>query len=190
MAAKCTKISVRNVDIISQKKKMILLDLFSGLGGFHIGLKAAGFEFEKVYYSEIEKYACQIYQKRFPGSIALGDIMKIKPETIQDVDIITAGFPCQDVSIAGKRKGLEHGGKQTRTGLFWEIIRLGRIIRPRIIFLENVTGLLSHNGGRTFGVILGAISEIGYNAEWKIVSAADVGAVHRRERIWIICYEK
>lgn len=163
---------------------MNYLDLFSGIGGFHLGLKWSGFKFNKVYYSEIDKYANKVYKKNFPDAIPLGDITKINPEELPSIDIVTAGFPCQDISVAGKQEGIN----AKRSGLFYEIIRLCSVLRPKIIFLENVPNLISGDSGRWFKSVLESLAEIGYDAEWQIISAADVGAQHLRKRIWIVCY--
>ena len=100
-------------------------------------------------------------------------------------DLITAGFPCQDISVAGHQEGIKEG---TRSGLFFEIIRLIRTGRPRYVLLENVPALLTSNGGRDMGTVLWELSQIGYDAEWQVISANSLGASHVRERLWIIAY--
>lgn len=164
------------------------LDLFSGIGGFRLGLEMAGFEFNKTYHSDIEEYPNKIYKQHWPDSVSLGDITKIDPESLGKIDIVTGGFPCQDISVAGEQKGFEYDGEKTRSGLYYEIIRLCGVLRPKIILLENVANLLTHNGGRTFGAVLSELAKIGYDAEWEIISAKDVGARHLRKRIWIVAY--
>ena len=161
---------------------MNYLDLFSGIGGFALGAYWAGFKCNKHYYSEIEKYPAELYQLRFPDSIALGDITKIDFESLKDGNdwIITGGFPCQDISVAGKGEGIE--GK--RSNLWFEYWRAIRILRPRFAIIENV-GAITFRG---LDRVLGSLAEIGYNAEWQDIRAADLGAPHRRERIWIIAY--
>ncbi len=163
---------------------MNYLDLFSGIGGFHLGLKMAGFQFDKVFYSEIDNYANKVYEKNFPGAAPLGDITKINPETLPAIDIVTGGFPCQDISVAGKQKGIEG----ERSSLFHEIIRLCSVLRPRVMFLENVPNLITGESGLWFKTVMESIASIGYNAEWEIISASEVGAPHLRRRIWLVAY--
>ncbi len=163
------------------------LDLFSGIGGFHLGLKMAGFKFDKVFYSEIDDYANKVYAKNFPDAIPLGDITKINPAyLVSKIDIVTGGFPCQDISVAGKQKGITGD----RSSLFHEIIRLCSVLRPRIMFLENVPNLITGESGLWFKTVMESIASIGYDAEWQIISAADVGALHLRKRIWLVAYPR
>jgi len=160
---------------------MNYLDLFHGIGGFALGAYWAGMKFEHHYCSDIEPWCQELYAKRFPDSIQLGDITKIDTSQLPAGDwIITGGFPCQDISIAGKGAGI-HG---ERSGLWFEYWRLINDLRPRFAIMENV-GMLVHRGLRE---VLGSLSEIGYNAEWQDIRASDVGAPHRRERIWIVAY--
>lgn len=157
------------------------LDLFHGIGGFALGAYWAGMKFKKHYCSDIEPYCQKLYALRFPESIQLGDITKIETDKLPKGDwIITGGFPCQDISIAGKGAGI-HGA---RSGLWFEYWRLIRDLRPRFAIMENV-GMLIHRGLRE---VLGSLAEIGYDAEWQDIRASDMGAPHRRERIWIIAY--
>lgn len=162
---------------------MNYLDLFSGIGGFALGARWAGMEFERHYNSDIDDYANRVYAKHFPGAIQLGDITKIKAEDLPDGEwIITGGFPCQDISIAGKGAGLDG----QRSGLWFEYWRLIRDIRPQFAIMENV-GALTFRG---LDRVLGSLAEIGYNAEWQDIRAEDVGAPHKRERIWIVAYSE
>ena len=165
---------------------MNYLDLFHGIGGFAYGAYLAGMKFEKHYCSDIERYVVDLYAKRFPDSIQLGDITKIKTNEFPAGDwIISGGFPCQDISIAGKGKGLiNENGEYTRSGLWFEYWRIIRDLRPRFAIMENV-GELTNNGLDT---VLGTLAEIGYNAEWQDIRASDIGAAHRRERIWIVAH--
>ena len=163
---------------------MNYLDLFSGIGGFHLGLNMAGFQFDKVYYSEIDKYANKVYAKNFPEAIPLGDITKVEPRLLPKINIVTGGFPCQDISVAGKQKGITG----ERSSLFHEIIRLCSVLRPRVMLLENVPNLITGGNGTWFRTVLESIASIGYDAEWQIISAADVGAQHLRKRVWILAY--
>lgn len=158
---------------------MNYLDLFSGIGGFALGAKWAGMKFERHYNSDIDDYANKVYAKHFPESIQLGDITKIKAEDLPDGEwIITGGFPCQDLSIAGKKKGLS--GK--RSGLWYEMQRIIKYKRPEFTVIENV-GRLTGNGLET---ILKFFDEIGYNVAWQNIQAWEYGAPHRRERIYIV----
>jgi DNA (cytosine-5)-methyltransferase 1 len=163
---------------------MNYLDLFSGIGGFALGAKWAGLEFEKHYFSEVDDYAIRVYQEQFPGAIALGDIRRIKYAELPTGDYyVTGGFPCQPHSIAGKRKA----GEDERD-LWPECERMLMQLRPRIALFENVPGILVSNRGRFFNRILSDMAKCGYNVEWKIISARDIGALHLRKRVWIIAY--
>ncbi len=165
-------------------KNIYYLDLFSGIGGFALGIQRAGIQFKKHYFSDIEEYAVSVYQKRFPQANPLGDIRSIDYEKLPKGRwIVTGGFPCQPHSIAGKKKGA-----RDERDLWPECARMLRELRPEIALFENVPGLFVSNGGRFFNRILSDISACGYDAEWQIVSASDVGAKHLRKRVWIICY--
>jgi len=157
------------------------LDLFSGIGGFALGAYWAGLRFDGHYFSEVDNYAIRVYQQRFPDAIGLGDIRKIRGQDLPKGDWITCGgFPCQDISVAGKGVGLEG----ERSGLWFEYARLIGELRPRYAIMENVGALLV----RGIDTVLGTLAEIGYDAEWQIISAQSVGAPHRRERVWIVAY--
>jgi len=159
------------------------IDLFSGIGGFSLGAYWAGMKFKNHYFSEVDKYCIELYQKRFPDAIPLGDITKINTEELKRYGknwIITGGFPCQDISIAGKGAGII--GK--RSGLWFEYWRIIRDLRPRFAIMENV-GMLVHRGLRE---VLGSLAEIGYNAEWTTFRACQIGLPHQRERVWIVTY--
>lgn len=158
------------------------LDLFNGTGGFALGLQQAGFVFKKHYCSEIDKYAAANYKYNFPASIQLGDISGIGEDQIEAPDLISFGSPCQDVSIAGKRKGIK--GKRSR--LFFEALRLIRIYRPRVFIFENVKGLFSSNQGKDFEAVLRAFADIGlYDLQWQLVNTAWL-LPQNRERIYIV----
>lgn len=160
---------------------MNYLDLFHGIGGFALGAYWAGMKFDHHYCSDIEPWCQKLYAQRFPDSVQLGDITQIDATKLPAGDwIITGGFPCQDISIAGKGAGI-HG---ERSGLWFEYWRIINDLRPRFAIMENV-GMLVHRGLRE---VLGSLAEIGYNAEWQDIRASDVGAPHRRERIWIVAY--
>lgn len=161
--------------------KTAYLDLFSGIGGFALGAYRAGLRFDYHYFSEVDGYAIRVYQRRFPDAIGLGDIKNIKGADLPKADwIITGGFPCQDISIAGKGAGL--AGE--RSGLWYEYARLIGELRPKFAIMENV-GALSFRG---LDAVLGSLAEIGYDAEWQDVRASDMGAPHKRKRLWIVAY--
>jgi len=157
------------------------LDLFAGIGGFALGAYWSGLRFEKHYFSEIDSYCVKLYQMRFPEAIFLGDIRKIDTSMLPIGSwIITGGFPCQNISIAGKGKGIEG----ERSGLWFEMWCIIRDLRPQYAIIENV-GAVTFRG---LDRVLGSLAEIGYDAEWQDIRASDVGAPHKRERIWIVAY--
>jgi DNA (cytosine-5)-methyltransferase 1 len=160
-------------------------DLFCGIGGFRLGIEKASEKLripvKCVFSSEIEKNAVKIYEKNFK-EIPSGDITKIQASDIPDIDILCGGFPCQDVSIAGKRAGL----KGKRTGLFFDIIRILKEKKPSIVFLENVKGLLASNGGWDFATVLIELEDAGYSVEWCVLNSKDFGVPQNRERVFII----
>ena len=162
---------------------MKMFSMFSGIGGFEYGFeKVYGKAFKCIGYSEIDKYAIQVYEYHFPGVRNYGNARDVIPEQLPDFDILTGGFPCQSFSIAGKRGGFE----DTRGTLFFEIARIVAIKRPKLLLLENVKGLLSHDRGRTFGTILATLSDLGYVCEWQILNSKDFGVPQNRERVFII----
>ena len=167
---------------------MKLLDLFSGIGGFHKGFEEAGFEFDWVGFSEIDKYASAVYKYRYPNAEELGDISTIRPkrDLPDNIDLICGGFPCQAFSVAGRRKGFE----DTRGTLFFEIARILRHFRDTekpipYFVLENVKGLLSHDDGRTFAIIYRVLTDIGYTVECQLLNTRWV-LPQNRERIYIV----
>ena len=152
--------------------------LFAGIGGFDLGFERAGFK--TLWQVEIDPYAQKVLAKHFPEAKRYGDIRDCGRANLVPVDVICGGFPCQDISNAGLRAGM--AGE--RSGLWGEMHRIIGELRPRFVLVENVAALL----GRGIGRVLGDLAEIGYDAEWEVISAADVGAPHLRERVWIICY--
>lgn len=164
---------------------MKFLDLFAGIGGFRLGMESAGHEC--IGFCEIDKFARKSYKAIHDteGEIELHDITTVTDEFIRgfgSVDVICGGFPCQAFSIAGNRRGFE----DTRGTLFFEIARFASILRPRYLFLENVKGLLNHDGGDTFETILRTLDELGYDAEWQVLNSKDFGVPQNRERVFII----
>ena len=166
-------------------QKMKFLDLFAGIGGFRIGMESAGHEC--IGFCEIDKFARASYKAIHDtkGEIELHDITTVSDDTIRGighVDVICGGFPCQAFSIAGARRGFE----DTRGTLFFEIARFASILKPRYLFLENVKGLLNHDRGNTFEVILSALDELGYDVEWQVLNSKNFGVPQNRERVFII----
>ena len=164
---------------------MKFLDLFAGIGGFRLGMESAGHEC--VGFCEIDKFARESYKAihNTKGEIELHDITAVSDESIRgigSVDIVCGGFPCQAFSIAGARRGFE----DTRGTLFFEIARFASILRPKYLFLENVKGLLNHDKGNTFEIILSALDELGYNVEWQVLNSKNFGVPQNRERVFII----
>ncbi len=162
--------------------KFNYIDLFSGIGGFALGLKQAGIEFENHWFSEIDKHAINIYKKHFPNAKELGDVKTIRDVSSIKADLITFGFPCQDLSTAGKRRGLEG----SRSRLFYEAIRIIRELSPRYFIFENVKGLLTSNRGMDFVRCLREIADIGlYDCEWQLVNTAWF-LPQNRERVYFV----
>ena len=161
-----------------------LLDLFSGIGGFSYAAERIVGGYETTQFVEIDSYCQSVLRKNFPNTPIHDDIKTFSAKPGQ-FDVFTVGFPCQDLSVAGRQRGIND---ETRSGLFYESIRLLREVRPRFALFENVRNLLSHEKGETFQEVLFQIAKAGYNAEWSVVSAKDLGACHLRERIWIVAY--
>jgi len=165
---------------------MRVLDLFAGIGGFTIGLERAGFK--TVAFCEIEPYAQKVLRKNWPEVPIYDDVRTITAERlISDgigVDVITGGFPCQDISLAGNQAGIE--GK--RSGLWTECARILGELQPKYAIFENVTNLLNGERGAWFKRVLWDISALGYDAEWHCIPASELGAHHHRDRVWIVAY--
>jgi DNA (cytosine-5)-methyltransferase 1 len=151
--------------------------LFSGIGGIDLGLERAGHRV--LWHSEIDNYACRVLKKHWPEIPNLGDVKKINWSEVPNVDIIAGGYPCQPFSQAGKRKG-----KEDPRHLWPYVLDAIRAIRPRYALMENVRGHLSLG----FGDVLADLAGCGYSAEWQIISAASVGAPHRRDRLFFVAY--
>lgn len=145
--------------------KLKMIDLFAGIGGFHQAANKTK-KIETVFASEIDKYPAQIYQHNY-GLDPLNDITQINEKDIPKHDIICAGFPCQAFSIAGKRKDFD----DTRGTLFFDVARIIKHHKPKIVFLENVKGLVNHDEGRTCQVINETLSELGYNTYQKVMNS-------------------
>lgn len=157
--------------------KLKVLDLFSGIGGFSLGLERTG-GFETVAFCEIEPSCRRVLKEHWPEVPIHDDITRANFGPEATVQVVAAGFPCQDISSAGKRAGI--AGE--RSGLFWHVLRTVRMVgRPRIV-LENVAALLR----RDMGTVLGALATFGYDTEWHCIPASAVGAPHPRDRVWIV----
>jgi len=165
-------------------KKLKVFSMFTGIGGFELGLKNSNIEHELIGYSEIDSYAIKIFKKHFPGIKNYGDATNIQGNEIKDFDLLVGGFPCQSFSLAGKRKGFN----DTRGTLFFDISRILSIKKPKFLVLENVKGLLSHDGGETLSRILTILSELGYEVEYRVLNSKDFGVPQHRERIFITGY--
>ena len=171
--------------------KLKVLDLFSGIGGFSLGLERTG-GFETVAFCEIEEFPRKVLAKHWPEVPQYHDVRELTADQLAadgiTVDVITGGFPCQDISTAGKQAGISEG---TRSGLWSEIVRLTRELSPRYVIVENVANLLSgpsEKRGGWFGRVLGDLADLGFCAEWASVPASSIGGPHERERIWIVAY--
>lgn len=160
---------------------MKYISTFSGIGGFELGIEKVLEDSQCVGYSEIDKYAIKTYESHF-DHYNYGDITAIEPDRLPDFDLIVGGFPCQAFSVAGKRLGFE----ETRGTLFFDVARILDNKRPRHLVLENVKGLLSHDGGKTFSTILGVLTDMGYRVEWQVLNSKNFGVPQNRERVYIV----
>ncbi len=189
---------------------MKFIELFCGIGGFRLGLEKSNGQYQEdtevgrcgdsignqgeqskqskewrnytcVWANDNDRYACQIYRKHW-GEVYEGNIRTVDPSTIPEHDLLTAGFPCQSFSIAGKRGGFE----DTRGTLFFEICRILRAKGTKYVWLENVEGLLSHDNGVTFQTIIGMLDELGYDCQWQVLNSKDYGVPQNRKRVFII----
>ena len=161
---------------------MRVVSLFSGIGGFEVGIKNSSLKAEIVFSSEIDKFAQISYLANFPDNNLHGDITKIDAKDIPDHDLLVAGFPCQAFSIAGKKKGF----MDTRGTLFFDIARILKEKKPEYFLLENVKNLISHNNGDTLRVILETLNELGYSVDYKVINSSQVGLPQSRERIFFV----
>ena len=185
--------------------------MFTGVGGFELGLAnnskplseieqdkergnrtsneqgallCSGQEstFRCVGCSEIDKYSSELLKQKFPTVKNWGDCTKINPSELPDFDMLCGGFPCQSFSIAGKRRGFE----DTRGTMFFEVARILKVKRPKLVFLENVKGVLNHDKGKTFSVIIQTLEELGYRTQWMVLNSKFFGVPQNRERVFII----
>jgi len=166
---------------------MKLVSLFAGVGGFDIAAERAGIEPSVM--CEIDPQAAGVLKHRFPNTTLINDVKEVTGDKLRELGldpratIITGGFPCQDLSIAGKQAGLEGG---ERSSLFFEIVRILREFNPQWFILENVPGLLSSKGGRDMGIVIGSLAELGYSFSWRILDAQNFGVPQRRRRVFIV----
>lgn len=168
------------------------LSLFSGIGAFEKALVNQGIDFELVGFSEIDKYASKAYSLIHGVSedLNFGDITKIDETKLPEVDFITYGFPCQDISIAGLQKGFEDDGEKTRSGLFFDALRIIEHCQPKVAIAENVKNLTSKKFSEQFDIVLNSLEEAGYNNYWTILNAKDYGVPQNRERVFIVSIRK
>ena len=157
-----------------------ILDTFAGIGGFSYAAHELVGGFETTQFVEIDPFCQKVLKKHFP-KVPCHDDIKTFTAYPGQYDVITGGFPCQDISVAGRREGITG---QSRSGLFYELIRVIRLVRPKFVVMENVAAILN-NG---LDIVLGELSEAGYDAEWSIISASSLGAAHRRSRWWCVAY--
>ena len=157
-----------------------ILDTFAGIGGFSYAAHELVGGFETTQFVEIDPFCQKVLKKHFP-KVPCHDDIKTFTAYPGQYDVITGGFPCQDISVAGRKEGITD---QSRSGLFYELIRVIRLVRPKFVVMENVAAILN-NG---LDIVLGELSEAGYDAEWSIISASSLGAAHRRSRWWCIAY--
>lgn len=157
------------------------IDLFAGIGGFRIALESFGAQC--VYSNEWDKYAQETYKMNF-GDVPEGDITQVDEKNIPDHDILCAGFPCQAFSISGKQQGFE----DSRGTLFFDVVRIVKEKRPKVVFLENVKNFATHDGGKTLNVVRNTMNELGYSFQYSVLNPVDYGVPQKRERIYMICF--
>ena len=156
--------------------------LFSGIGGFDIGLERAGFDI--TFQCEIDKFCRSILKRHWPEIPRHENIKELHATDIPQSDVWAGGFPCQDVSLA--RMGARAGLRGRRSGLFYDFARLVGEARPRVVLLENVAGLLSSHRGRDFGVVIGTLAEFGYSVGWRVLNSKNFGVPQSRQRVYIV----
>lgn len=157
------------------------IDLFAGIGGFHLALSSLGAEC--VYANEWDKHAQRVYKNNF-SILPDGDITKVDENTIPTHDILCAGFPCQAFSISGKQRGF----KDSRGTLFFDVARIVKAKKPKVVFMENVRNFQGHDNGNTLSVVKNTMEELGYTFYYKVLNAVDFGIPQKRERIYMVCF--
>lgn len=167
----------------SEEDKMSVGELFAGIGGICLAFRQAGFDIGWA--NELDKKAYLTYSKNFNNYAVNEDMRKVNPIDLRSVDVLAGGFPCQSFSIAGYQKGFN----DERGNLFFDILNFIDVLRPPVIFLENVKNLLSHDCGRTFKIIQGELSNAGYYIKYKVMNTAEYSDVpQNRERLYIVCF--
>ena len=156
--------------------------MFSGIGGFELGLSMSGKNVKLVGFSEVDKYAIEIFEKQFKGIKNYGNATTIDENKLPNFDLLVGGFPCQAFSVAGKQRGFD----DTRGTLFFDVARILKHKKPKHFILENVRGLLSHDSGRTFQTILKVLADIGYLVQWEVCNSKNYGVPQNRERVYIV----
>lgn len=159
---------------------LTVIDLFSGIGGFSYAAENIVGGFRTTQFVEINKYCQKVLRKHWPRVPIHDDITNFMPQK-GSADVVCGGFPCQDISFAGRQAGIKQG---TRSGLFYELMRVVRSVRPSYVVLENVAAICS----RGLGVVLGEMAAAGYDCEWACIRASELGACHRRDRWWLVAY--
>ena len=171
--------------MINIKDKLLenytFIDLFAGLGGFRIALESLGAKC--VYSNEWDEHVKKVYTENF-GDIPEGDITKVDERTIPNHDILCAGFPCQAFSISGKQKGFE----DSRGTLFFDVARIVKEKKPKVVFMENVKNFATHDNGNTMDVVKKTMENLGYTFNQKILNAVDYGIPQKRERVYMVCF--
>lgn len=162
------------------------LSLFTGIGGFEVGMEKSKHNFKCISFSETNQYAVSIYSRHFPRHNPLGDATRIITEELEDFELLIAGFPCQSFSVVGNRKGFA----DCRGNLFFEIARILQDCKPRHFLLENVKGLLFHERGRTFNTIIRICDELGYDVSWKVYNSCNYGVPQHRQRVFLKGYSR
>ena len=162
-------------------EKITIGSLFSGIGGFELGLERGIPNSKTIWQVEQNKYCQSILRKHWKKAIIHSDIFTVGSDNLQTVDVICGGFPCQDISVIGNKKGIQHGKKSS---LWFEMHRVIKELRPKIAIIENVAGIRRNE----IEIIVNGLSEIGYDVEWVIISAEQFGALHQRKRFFAVAY--
>lgn len=172
---------MKSVSNANALKGIKVIDLFAGIGGFHLAFKSFGADI--IYASEWDKATADIYYKNF-GIMPTGDITKIETKDIPEHDILCAGFPCQAFSISGNQRGFD----DSRGTLFFEVARIVKEKKPRVVFMENVKNFATHNNGQTLEVVKKTMEELGYSFFYDVLNAADFGVPQSRKRIYMLAF--
>lgn len=174
-------------------KSLQVLSLFSGIGAYEKALTKINVDYQVIYYSEIDKYASKVYSviHNIPEEFNLGDITTVNEKELPDFDLVTYSFPCQDISLAGKQKGLiDENGNKTRSGLLFDALRIIKYKKPKYAITENVKGLVTKKFRKDFEWFLRELESYGYNNYWKVLNAKDYGIPQNRERVFVISIRK